>query len=214
MVKHLVAVVFLFQGPIILSGQGFSLYNDHHIASELLAERDTTSGFYREIEQDDRRNYLGAGLADPLLYRNLRFIYERRFGPGSFSVCFPLTIGLNGNADQIEVFRERNLNLRTGAGFNFYVPRLRGPSVLILGTGIFGGRYKSFDYDRWRNESKTFLALNTTCSIHLHLCKSFILATGLDISLLGYNYLGYTYASRISMLNAAAIRIDLLFNFK
>ena len=214
MVKHLVAVVFLFQGPIFLEGQDSFLHSDNHIACELLAERDTASGFYREIERDDRRNYLGVGLTDPLLYRNLRFIYERRFGPGSFSVHFPLTIALNGNSDQIPYFRERNLDFRTGAGFNFYVPRQRGPSWLILGTGIFGGRFQCFSNESWTDESRTFLALNTNCSIHLHLSNTVILATGVEISLLGYNYLCYTYASRISMLNAAAIRIDLLFNFK
>ncbi|HDS07336.1 MAG TPA: hypothetical protein ENO05_06885 [Bacteroides sp.] len=214
MVKHLVAVVFLFQGPIFLAGQDSFLHSDNHIAGEFLSERDTVSVIDKKIGQDDRRNYLGAGLLDPLLYGNLRFIYERRFGPGSFSVCFPLTIGMNADFLQASDFRERNLDFRTGAGFNFYVPRPRGPSWLILGTGIFGGRFHCFSHESWTNESRTFLALNTNCSIHLHLSNTFILATGVDVSLLGYNYLGYIYSPKISMLGAAALRIDLLFNLK
>lgn len=219
MVKHLVAVVFLLQGSFILAGQGFSDLNGRHTTCELFSERDTASSIYQKIEQVDRRNYVGAGLLDPLLYRNLRFIYERRFGPGSFALYVPLTIGLNGGTDLTSYFRERNIIFKTGAGINFYVPRPRGPSWLILGTGIFGGKYHYSEYefwnDNWTHEPKTFLMLNTSLFIHIHPISTVILAPGVDVGLVGYNYINYRDNSpRFSIFLASSLHIDLFINFR
>ena len=41
------------------------------------------------IEQKERRTYLGFGIVDPVIYTNLRFTYERRFGAGSFGLFIP-----------------------------------------------------------------------------------------------------------------------------
>ena len=159
------------------------------------------------IKQKDRRNYLGLGILDPVIYTNLRFTYERRFGSGSLGLFIPLTIGLEDKAYD----SERSLNYRIGLGINFHVPRKQGNSLYVIGFGIYGFSFNLPDYNDNRepiNFSKTFISLTNSHSFRIHVNEWFILAPGIDFQLIspssnGLNY-GYPYFW--------SLRFDILFN--
>ena len=159
------------------------------------------------IKQKDRRTYLGIGLLDPVIYTNLRFTYERRFGAGSLGLFIPLTIGLEDKGYD----SERSLNYRIGLGINFHVPRKQGNSLYVIGMGIYGFSVNLPDYNYNResiNFSKTFISLTNSHSFRIHVNEWLILAPGIDFQLVspssnGLNY-GYPYFW--------SLRFDILFN--
>jgi hypothetical protein len=155
------------------------------------------------IKQKGRRTYLGIGLLDPVIYTNLRFTYERRFGAGSFGLFIPLTIGLE---DKV-YYSERSLNYRIGLGINFHVPRKQGNSLYVIGMNINGGSYVLHDWDS-QFDSQTFFNLTNSHSMRIHINEWLILAPGVDFHLIGYS----SHFFGIGLPFVWGLRFDVLFN--
>lgn len=161
------------------------------------------------IKQSERGNYFGLGILDPVIYTNLRFTYERRFGAGSFGFFIPLTIGL----EDAQYYTERSIKYRIGLGINFHVPMKQGKSIYAIGLGMYGGRYYGYPYYYYSGEpgigKYTFFTLTNSHSLRIHIGEKLILAPGFDFTLVGSDeQVGIALFSPYLV----GLRFDLIFN--
>jgi len=155
--------------------------------------------------QKGKRNYLGIGLVDPLLYTNLRFTYERRNVEGSVGLFIPVTIGLEHEYYDTE----RSLLFRTGLGMNFHVPRKKGPSFYIIGISVlYGNYYLHAYYGPGENDYKTVINLTNSHSFHIRITDSIILAPGFEIHPIGWFK---SYGLELLYPFPYSFRLDVLF---
>ena len=160
-----------------------------------------------EIVTKSRRNTIGIGLIDPVLYTNLRLSFEHRSEDGSFGIFLPISIGLENDI----YYRERGLQLMVGLGMNFHVPRKKGRRFYVVGVRANYGRYfidPNYDYER-DYISYGFFNLTNSHSFHIRLSDRIILAPGFEIHPIGwYRHYGLEFFYPF----AYSLRLNLLFN--
>ena len=147
---------------------------------------------YREITS---KNFVGIGLADPFIYNNLRFTYERYLKRGKVSLFFPLSIGLTKNSN---FYNETATSIHAGAGINFHIPAKRISRFYNIGLGLRVGQYRGIEgwlvgTPRPPLNRYYYLGLINYHSIYIPI-RRVILVPGVDFHLLGIYEGNFTIA--------------------
>lgn len=116
--------------------------------------KDFTDGSNHKTNDGNHKNLIAYHLAD-LLINNFTISYERIFNDGKMGFQIPLSIGYNGDYQELGDFRNK---FYTGINFNIY-PTGQGQWRYFLGPGIrLGtGNYEYYQnchdcYDYYKNE--------------------------------------------------------------
>ena len=161
-----------------------------------------------------KKNFIGIGIVDPVLYTNVRINYERRFGKGRFGFQVPLGKGYNKPLYDYSIISIEKANAwYSGLTFQYNHPRKKFPDdIYTIGLGCRIGEY----YDSYYHHHTGHLAIPTLYGsiINSHYFRinlgNFHLLTGVDIYIYEYEIGNIWYPLDEVFI---ILRLDIMFGF-